>query len=297
VGQRWGKSRRCASINGQRANVFTLIVKDSLFFIICTFVRSLSVERHSPDADDTLLTIAATFVSIESNVDAQIAARGPGERQGTVSVQGTASLSVPPDLALLTVGFEARGKSAREALDASNAAMTALMVALKRKGIDSRDAQTRELKLTPIHDKPSNDGGRAGTPAKIVDYEVGNTVVVTIRDVAKVGELIDAVVKAGANQIEDLNFAIKDRRPSLRDLRRRALADAREKAEDVAQEAGMQLGRPVSIDVDDMPSQAYSFVARSINPPFERSEAVPIAAGEEELSVSVQVDYELLPVK
>lgn len=244
-----------------------------------------------------LVSITSAVVLIGTNSIAQVAVPGQGDRRGTISVQGEATISLLPDLALLTAGFEARGETAREALDASKAAMASLMDALKRKGIDVRDVQTHELKLTPVRDQPSNEIGRSAPPAKVIGYQVGNEVVVTIRDVAKVGELIDAVVRAGANRIEDLSFAIKDRRTYLRDLRRRALADAREKAEEVAREAGMRLGPPTSIDVDDMPSQAYSFASRSINAPSESPEAVPIAAGEEELGVRVQACYELMPVK
>ena len=116
---------------------------------------------------------------------------------------------------------------------------------------------------------------------------------VTVRDIAKVGEVLDAAVKAGANQVKDLTFAIKDPRPSLRELRKKALADAKEKASDLATEAGMQLGVPVSIEVGDRSFGVYSFAARSVASKGQ-ADAMPIAPGEEELNVTVQVVYGLL---
>ena len=221
----------------------------------------------------------------------------------TISVQGAASTSVVPDVASITVGAETRGSTAVEAVAANNKAMAGLMDLLKRHGIDARDIQTSDLNLSPVYDKPEKNAveerleeavGKAA-PKKIIGYEIHNTIQITVRDVAKVGDLLDATVKSGVNTIKDLSFHVADPQPTLRDLRKKALADARAKAEDVAKEAGMALGQPVSIEVDYSPRQ-YSFEARS-NVVSKYDTTVPIAPGTEELAVGIGIVYELKPSK
>jgi uncharacterized protein len=190
----------------------------------------------------------------------------------TIAVQGSASVSVAPDVAQITVGAETRGPSAREALTDNNKAMTTLLDVLKQHGVDARDVQTSGLTLSPIYDRPTD--GRFGTATdpdkptpKIVGYEVDNSISIVVRDVGKIGELLDAMVKTGVNKIEHLSFSVSDPRPTLRDLRKRALADARAKAEEVATEGGLRLGPPVSIEVDDSrstwPERRSNIVDRS----------------------------------
>ncbi|HEY2156837.1 MAG TPA: SIMPL domain-containing protein [Isosphaeraceae bacterium] len=214
----------------------------------------------------------------------------------TISVQGTATVSVAPDMAAITVGAETQGPTAVEAMAANNKAMAALMDLLKRHGIAGRDVQTSDLSLSPAYDRPvpsraEDEPDKA--PPRIIGYKIRNTIRITVRDVARVGDLLDATVRAGVNKIEHLSFQIADPKATLRDLRRKALAEARAKAEDVATEAGMALGAPVSIEVDYSAPQ-YSFMARSIaSEKYETT--VPIAPGMEELTSAVGVVYELKP--
>lgn len=216
----------------------------------------------------------------------------------TISVQGSASTSVAPDIASITVGAETRGPTAVETLSANNKAMAGLMDLLKQQKIDARDIQTSGLNLSPVYDRPVKNQAEDEpnkAPPKIIGYEIHNSIRIIVRDVTKVGDLLDATVKSGVNKIEKLSFDVADPQSSLRDLRKKALADARAKAEEIAKEAGMALGLPVSIEVDYSPQQ-YSFVARS-NVGSRYDTTVPIAPGMEELAVAVGVVYELKPPK
>ncbi len=228
-------------------------------------------------------------------------ARGQVERprtdgMRTISVQGSASAFVAPDVAQITVGAETRGPTAREALAANNRAMAALMDMLKQRGVAARDVQTTDLTLSPVYDKPLRGRGDAEvdkTPPRIIGYEIRNTIRITFREVTKVGDLLDATVKAGVNKVERLSFEVSDPRPTLRELRKKALADAKTKAEEVAREAGMALGPPVSIDVDQSTSLRHSYM--SMMGSSRDNETVPIAPGEEKLEAAVGVVYELKP--
>jgi hypothetical protein len=172
--------------------------------------------------------------------------------------------------------------------------MAALMDVLKQRGVAARDVQTTDLSLSPVFDKPTTDRTETDkTPPQIIGYEIRNKIQITSREVTKVGELLDATVKAGVNKIESLSFEVSDPKPVLRELRKKALADARSKAEEVAQEAGMTLGAPVNIDLDQssfskrLSSTGYFAAPRNHEP------TVPIAPGEEKLEVGVGVVYEL----
>lgn len=214
--------------------------------------------------------------------------------QRTITVQGAASASVVPDIASITVGAESRGSTAVEAVAANKKALAGMMDLFKHHKINPRDIQTSGLNLSPVYDKPvKNEDGQDPDkiPPKITGYEIHNTIRIVVRDVSKVGDLLDATVNSGANKIQQLAFHVADPQPTLRELRKKALADARSKAEEVAKETGMTLGMPVSIEVD-FSTQNYSFTARSIDG-NRNDAAVPISPGTEELSVTIGVVYEL----
>jgi uncharacterized protein YggE len=216
----------------------------------------------------------------------------------SITVQGSASASVTPDIASITVGAETRGPTAVEAVAANNKALAGLMDLLKKHGVEARDIQTSGLNLSPDYDRPVKEQAEQEpdkAPPRIIGYEIHNSIRITLRDVAKVGDLLDAAVKSGVNKIEQLSYHVADPQPTLRELRKKALADARAKAEEVAKEAGMALGMPVSIEVDYSPQQ-YSFMARSVSG-GRYDTTVPIAPGTEELAVAVGVVYELKTTK
>jgi uncharacterized protein YggE len=226
--------------------------------------------------------------------------RIPSDGLRRIFVQGTATVALTPDVAELTVGAETRGSNAREALMANNKAMAALMDVLKQQGIGPRDVQTVSLNLSPLYDKPvdqRSDGKPEGPPPKIIGYQISSKVGITVRDIKKIGDLLDAVVQAGINEIENLSFQVDHPQLALRDLRKQAMADARAKAEEIAKEGGMTLGLPISIEVDDSPSASSGQSRSNILPVLRYEKTVPIAVGLKELRVSVSVIYELKPRK
>ena len=128
--------------------------------------------------------------------------------------------------------------------------MAALQKILKERGVASKDVQTTNLNVSPRYSQPPQPvPGRPQqefTP-KIVGYDVTNTVTVTARDLDKFGELLDAVVTAGANQMHGISFRIDTPESLLDEARKRAMADARHKADLMAGEAGVVVGPPISI--------------------------------------------------
>jgi uncharacterized protein YggE len=223
------------------------------------------------------LTIAAAAVAALAAMPAQAEAAPPP----TVAVTGEATISVPPDLALIEAGVTTDAKTAREASDANNATMGKVLLALKSAGIAEKDYQTSRLSLQPQYANQNRPG-----PNVLTGYRATNRVTVKLRDILKVASVIDALTAAGANDIGGINFMVSDASKLLDDARTQAIADARRKAEIYAKAAGVTLGAPLSISEEGSPG-----------PVMYRRAAAPMAAdlaiapGEETLRVTVGVSW------
>jgi uncharacterized protein YggE len=207
----------------------------------------------------------------------------------SISISGEATVSAAPDLAEIDGGVTTEAKTAREATDANNIAMTAVVAALKNVGIAEKDMQTSRLSLQPQSVANRNNEG----PVRIVGYRATNHVTVRIRDVSKVASVIDTLTGAGANSISGISFRVTQASKLLDEARTQALADARRKAEIYAKAANVTLGAPISITEagasGPVPMLRAKFAADSAG--------APVAPGEETLHVGVSVSYEIKPAK
>jgi uncharacterized protein len=199
-----------------------------------------------------------------------------------ISVTGEAQVFAPPDLAQLDAGVASDGKTAREAAEANNAAMSKVLAALKGAGLEDKDYQTSRLSLQPQY-APNRPG-----PSPIVGYRASNRVSIKLHDVAKVASVIDTLVTAGANDVGNINFTVTQASKLLDDAREKAIADARRKAEIYAKAAGVTLGAPLSISEEGAPAPVFRGKMMAAAP---MATSTPIAQGEETLSVTVAVTW------
>jgi uncharacterized protein YggE len=197
-----------------------------------------------------------------------------------VAVTGTAEVEAVPDRATITAGADTRGETAAEALAANSALMTEVFAALEAAGVARADMQTSNLSLGAVW-----DNGRDGSEApRVVGYEASNMVTISLRDVARLGAVIDAATTAGANRLYGVSFEVADPRTALDDARTRAVADARAKAELYAGAAGVSLGQVLTIRETDMVAQPF----------FARAEAASAAPPVAEGTVSLRADVEVV---
>ncbi|WP_406697520.1 SIMPL domain-containing protein [Singulisphaera sp. Ch08] len=243
-----------------------------------------------------ILSVLAVVLAVPGLLAAQVVesrVRADGLR--TISVIGLAEQTVTPDLAVLTVGVESRGRTAMESVAANGKEMNALMDVLKENEIALEDIQTSGFSLRPLYESRKSEASPVDAPVKVVGYAIENEVTITIRDTKKVGRLLDLMVKAGVNEIENLSFSLSNRKALLRELRKQALTDSLEKAEDAATVFGMARGQPVSVQIQDLETVAqYSFAARSVKHSDNNSpRSMPVALGQEVVRVAVEVSYEL----
>ncbi len=214
-----------------------------------------------------------------------------------ISVSGTGTISAAPDLGDINVGVVTQAPTARDALTANTEAMSRLLAVVKEQGVAAKDVQTTNVNVNPQYSQPPPQRTTQGEfVPRIVAYQVTNTVHLKVRELTKLGAILDAVVSAGANQVYGISFQIDEPEKLLDQARKQAMADAKRKAELLTGEAGMVLGPPLLIsETGGQPTPMMPRLGRMMA--MAEAAPVPVAAGEQELSVTVQVQYELRQAK
>ncbi|WP_417309969.1 SIMPL domain-containing protein [Devosia sp.] len=214
--------------------------------------------------------------------------------EGVISVTGTGEISAAPDTAYINSGVTTQGATAREALDANSAAMEQLIATLKEAGIAERDIQTSNFSVNPNYVySDARDADGYNQPPKINGYQVSNTVTVRIRDLDSLGAVLDQQVSVGANQINGISFAVDETTPLYDEARQMAFADARRKAGIYADVAGESLGDVVSITENQGYSAPQPMQMRATTMAYDESAKVPVAGGELNFAVNVQVTWDI----
>ena len=211
----------------------------------------------------------------------------------TVTAQGSSTRT--PDLASYSAGVTTQGTSASEALAANSSRMTQVIAALKRAGIADRDIQTSNLNVNPVYAQPKRlpDGNFEDGPQRIVGYQATNTVSVRQRKLADMGKVIDALVAAGANQVNGPNFMLDKPEAAQDEARVAAMKAARARADLSARSAGLRVVRIVSIgESGGYVPQPVMYVRKEA---MDVAAAPPVVAGELEMNVNVTVQFELAP--
>jgi uncharacterized protein YggE len=201
----------------------------------------------------------------------------------TLTMTGSASAKAAPDMADISAGVTSDAPTAAAALAANSASMNRLFAALDRLGVTRKNVQTSNFNVSPVYaNRTPNEAQR------LTGYRVNNDVHVILEDIAKVGATLDALVAAGANQMNGLNFTIKDPAPLLARARADAVADARVRAQQYAAAAGVALGpiQSLSEGGGEAPRPMYRVMAMAAAP-------TPIAAGEESVNASVTIVWEI----
>jgi uncharacterized protein len=207
-----------------------------------------------------------------------------------IEVIGDGAVNAAPDFARVTLGVTTIGKDAGEAITANAKSANALVTLIKSEGVAPADIRTSTMSISPIFSQPSPS--QPSAPA-ITGYRVSNDVTVTVRDLARLGALIDKAVAAGANAIYGIAYGENDPGALLDKARSLAVADARRKAEIYASAGGAKIGRLMELTEEAGPQPPVAFAARA----YAAGEAAPtpIEAGEDKLRVIITARFELTP--
>lgn len=211
-------------------------------------------------------------------------------KPGTLVVTGTGESTAAPDMAVLSLAVVREADDARAALTADNKAMASVLDAMKQAGIEPRDLQTGNFSIQPRYVYP-NDKNKLKAP-EIVGYTVNNTLTVRVRDLEKVGEILDKSVSLGVNSSGGVAFTNQHPETILDEARRNAMKDALAKAKTLTEAAGIGVGRIVQIRESSNPPRPMP-LARAQVADSAAFKAVPVAAGENSYHVNVTVTFEL----
>lgn len=215
----------------------------------------------------------------------------------TLTVSGTGTLSLAPDTAFVTLGMETAGKALAETQQQNAVAMQKVMERVLQSGIEKERIQTASFTVTPQYKpRPSRRSSEEVVPAEpeIIGYTVSNMLTVEVRDLEKVGKVIDTALTAGANRFHGLHWTLRDeRQPRLRALKM-AAAQAREKAQALGEALDVKLIRILTANESGVHViSPRSFMARAMGSAMAAEASAPISPGEIKVEASVTLIYEI----
>lgn len=206
----------------------------------------------------------------------------------SISVSGEGRVNAAPDLGFVTLGVRRQAATAAGAMSAASQAAGEILAEVKARGIEDRDVQTVRVGLNPIWQHRQNE------QPKVTGYEAVNDLSIRVRDLDSLGPLLDALVKEGANNVQQISFGIDDMTALRREARLAAIRDARDKAETLAEGAGVELWKLRMISEGSVGGGPRPML-RQMNMAMDESleSAVPIAAGEMEIVVRVDAVWDI----
>ncbi len=209
-------------------------------------------------------------------------------QQEGIWVSGTGEVAAAPDIVHIRLGIEAQQETVARAQSDAASAMQRVMAALLSGGVADEDVQTQSFSIRQV-----KRWDRDLEEEIVVGYRVSNDLLVKVREVSRVAVLIDAVVVAGGDfiRIDGISFTVDDPTPFLVEARQEAIADAAAKGEQLAELAGVRLGRATFISESSGGLPPVAVLAEMAV--MSAAVSTPISPGEVEIRVTVQVIYEI----
>jgi len=235
-----------------------------VLLVICTLIAAL---------------VGAALPVLLAGKSSTVVSGGTSAPVRHIDVTGSGKVYAAPDQATVQLGVTSQATSAAEALKDNSAKTATVLTGIKNIGVDAKDIQTSDFSIFPTY---------ASNGTTITGYQVNNTVVVVIRDLANAGPILDQVVQAGANNISGLSFDIADPSKLQAEARTKAIAAARAKAEAMASAAGVSLGDIITIS--ESVASAPMPMGRVA---MADAAAVPVATGQQQIAVDVTISFVL----
>ena len=229
-------------------------------------------------------TPATAAPALAAPVIAPAATAQPPQR--TINVSGTGQVTIKPDIAYINIGVHTENASATDAVTQNNTNTQAVLDALKAAGVAADDLQTTNFNIYP-NNVTSPDGKTTSTT-----YVVDNSVSVKVRDLTKLGAVLDASVKAGANNVNSIQFDVADKTAALSQARLAAVADAKKQADELTKATGVSLDVVQSISYYDTTAPVtVQYAKADFAAPAAAS--VPVQAGSMQIYTTVTIVYGL----
>lgn len=235
------------------------------------------------------LALALAIGSLAVTAAAQTpATHAPIASDGTLlSVSARGEASRAPDVATASAGVVTQAADANSAMRENAAQMARVMAAIRAAGVAEKDIQTSGISIHPTYRHVDNEEPR------ISGYSASNTVNLKVRDIAGLGGVLDALVASGANNVNGPSFGIDQPEAVYDEARRKALDQARKRADMYAEALGLRVRRIVSIGEGGGMQQPRPMYAMRAQVAMDASESIPVAAGENTLEANLEVVFEL----
>jgi uncharacterized protein YggE len=229
-------------------------------------------------------TLGAAVLALGLALSCAVLAADCGSDRGAgITVVGAGEVSAAPDTAEVVAGVTSEAPTAANALQMNTRDMKKLFEVLAKRWIANKDVQTVSFAVSPRYEYE-----HSGKPRTLVGYQATNQVRVTVRQLDSLGAILDQLVSEGANTVESISFSVADASALMDQARRKAMEDAKRRAELYVQAAGAVLGRVLHIDEQAAakpgPIRPQMMMARG-------ETGVPMAAGELEFRAEVTVTY------
>jgi uncharacterized protein len=213
----------------------------------------------------------------------------PVPPQRTLNVSGTGMVTLTPDIAYINIGVHNEAPAAADAVAANNIQTQQVVDALKKSGIDAKDIRTMNFSIYPNTQFDPQTNQKLGTT-----YVVDNTVFVTVHKLDSLGDLLDTAVKAGANNINSIQFDVADKTPFIKQARDQAVKDAKVQAQELATSAGVTLGNLQTLNFNNnVPGPVVESFGKGGGGLAAADVAVPINPGTMTMTVTVSMTYEI----
>ena len=232
-----------------------------------------------------VLIFLSPFLSVLSNAD-------EGDLVPRIRVTGTGSVDVAPDMAVLELAVTREAETARAALDANSSAMSAVLAAMKSRGVAERDLQTSGFSIQPKYIYPPHRPSGEREAPRIVGYTVRNRLTVRVRDISRVGEILDQSVTLGVNEGGNIRFTNDDPSAAITRARTKAVKEAIARANTLAEAAGVKTGELLEISEQSFTPRPRP-MARAEMMMASSADSVPVAAGENTYKVVVNITFEI----
>ncbi len=214
----------------------------------------------------------------------------------TITVSDTGEIYAKPDLALTTFSVITEAKTVAEAMQENTKKMNAVISFVKGEGIEDKDVKTTNFNISPRYEwyeenqcYPPCPGGKR----VLVGYEVTQSLEVKIRDMVKIGDVIQGATDAGANQVGDLQFTIDKEDELKKQAREQAIEKAKTKAKELAGQLGVKLVRIINFSESSVIPYYYGLLEKAAAPSGVGGGAPQIETGENKIEVTVSITYEI----
>jgi uncharacterized protein YggE len=236
--------------------------------------------------------IAAILCTLPAGAQMPEPPAGPArEPAPSITVSGYGEMRVAPDLATVRLGVVAQQQSARDAQQDASRIAQAILAGVAALDVPREAVQTSQLILTPVYEQPA-PRQQVPTEPRIIAYRAANVVSVRLEDLAKIGRVIDAAIDAGANQVDGVDFQLRNDREAREEALRRAVREARSKAATMAEALGVSLGPVLDAREGGVSVEPPQFATRMFAMEARASET-PVSPGEITVSANVTLRYRI----